>query len=433
MWYIINFPTFTWHPNILKMKTATKLILFITGMSLVVLVNTCQEKTSGYPRWIHFSIDPVMYGSSWGAGGPVLADFDRDGDLDAAVSRRITEQAAWYERVNDSLWIPHLIGRSENLKNALGATDLDVNHDGWPDVVFSYVWFKNPGDLSQNPDSGWESFSFRGGGHDIINADINQDGINDVIIYNGRKLAWYDGGDSLKENIISEGYHDHGGVAPQGDGDLDNNGTADLVIPGFWFANPGADNESWIRHEWPYDSVTNASYGRSIRAFIADINQDGKNDIVYSNCDTGGSHVYWVENQDEGQTWESHELPDPPVNSGDVPGTGSFHSLGVADFNLDGNPDIFAGEQEDPDTYMESQGKVVMKPRGLKERGVIWYNKGGHEPSFEIFVIHVDNPGWHGARLGDVDQDGDIDIVSKVWNADGPVYHVDYWRNELIN
>ncbi len=46
-------------------------------------------------------------------------------------------------------------------------------------------------------------------------------------------------------------------------------------------------------------------------------------------------------------------------------------------------------------------------------------------------MIHVDNPGWHDAVVFDVDRDGDVDIVSKVWNADGPTYHVDYWRNDI--
>ncbi len=40
--------------------------------------------------------------------------------------------------------------------------------------------------------------------------------------------------------------------------------------------------------------------------------------------------------------------------------------------------------------------------------------------------------GWHDAQLADVDDDRDIDIVSKIWNKDGLVYHLDYRRINLI-
>ncbi len=404
-------------------------ILFFT-LTSVTMIYAQDEKN---PGWTHFYIDAIMPGSTYGAAGPVLADYDGDGDLDVAISRRNTKEAYWYEQINDSIWIPHIIGHADQLGSTLGSAGIDIDQDGWTDVMFEGVWFKNPGNIGIDHynEPQWKSYFYKGGGHDICSADIDGDGSADPVIYDGYKLSWYTRtSKGLAERIIDYGYEDHGGIAPNGIGDMDGDGDMDVVSPGYWFENPGKEMERWTRHEWPYQEVPYASFGNSIRVWIADINKDGKNDIVYSNCDTGGSHVYWVENKNNGTKWEQHKLADPPTREGDVPGTGSFHSLGIADFDQDGNIDIFAGEQEDPSVYMVEQGKVAMKPQGLKERGVIWYNKGGKNPAFEIYIIHIDNPGWHDAQLGDVDGDGDIDIVSKVWHADGPIHHLDYWRNE---
>jgi hypothetical protein len=289
------------------------------------------------------------------------------------------------------------------------------------------VWFKNPGNLATHPDTPWEAHPFPGSGHDIITADINSDGKLDIITYDGHILTWFDTAREFTPVVLADDRDDHGGVAPCGVGDLNGDGYPDIVIPGLWLENPGGGYGEWKRHPWPHQAVPKASYGPSMRAWVADINGDGWNDIVYSDCDTGYSHVYWVENHGAGERWTLHRLPDPPGH----PDTGSFHSLGVADFDGDGRLEIFAGEQEDPDSYMTAQGLLPMKPPGLQERGVIWVNTGQDQPSFTPVVIHQGRPGWHDAVLGDVDGDGDIDIVSKVWNADGPNYHVDYWRNDI--
>ena len=407
-------------------------VLVLLSLSLI----SCNGQREMH--WTHFSIDshlpPVDSVGGYGTGSIGLADFDMDGDLDIALSRRQTQTAYWYERDNDSTWIRHVIGSNKQLSRALGADAMDVDRDGLADYVINSVWFKNPGSLGQNPDTPWLINEFdTGDRHDIVGADIDGDGYDDILTYGYYdgveydSLAWFDTSNDLKRYVISKGFKHHGGIAPSGVGDLDGDGDLDVVVPEYWFANPGDGRDNWQRYEYPFEPIPNATFGTSTRSWIADINADGENDIIFSDCDTRNSHVYWCRNTGGGAGWERIMLPDPPTAPGDVPGTGSYHSLGVADFDRDGDLDIFAGEQEDATSGLEPL--LSMKPEGLKERGVIWLNDGAPNPSFTIYVIYVDNPGWHDARLGDVDADGDIDIVSKVWNKDGEYYHADYWRN----
>ncbi len=406
-----------------KMNSVSS-ILFISLFTVV-------SANADVSRWTHFTIDNPLPAKEWGTGGPTIADYDGDGDLDLALSRRRAQTAFWYEYVEDAKWILHIMGSSEHLAKTLGSAALDINHDGHLDVAFSHIWFENPGNLAENPNAPWPAHEYDGGGHDVVAADINNDGKEDLVADLG--CAWFDSVKNLEKVTICGPLDIHGGTAPNGVGDLDGDGDIDVVTPGLWFENPGNGRGTWREHKWPHTPIPNASYGTSIRSWVVDLNGDGWNDIVYSDCDTGWSHVYWVENTGEGAGWKLHPLADPPTAPGDVPETGSFHSLCVADFDLDGDLDIFAGEQEDPDTYMKSSGKLAMKPVGLKERGVIWEHTGSKtQPTFTPVVIHTDNPGWHDAQVGDVDGDGDMDIVTKIWNRDGLTYHADFWRNDSI-
>ena len=204
----------------------------------------------------------------------------------------------------------------------------------------------------------------------------------------------------------------------------------DIVMPQGWYENPGDNKKQWILHRWTdfglNIGIADTPYGTSFRSWICDLNSDGNNDIVFTNCDVENSKAYLLYNINGGKNFKLEPLPFPDGPSG------SLHSLGVADLNNDGLSDIFSGEQEDPDKGM--------KPAGLKERGIVWINKGTKKkPVFEYRIINTDNPGWHDTVLIDVDGDGDTDLVNKVWNADEGIdgdtdreWHIDYWRNETI-
>jgi hypothetical protein len=397
--------------------------------SILVLLS-CNTSSNEFVFQHHVVADPLP-GDSWGTGGFTLADFDNDGDLDVTVQRRSDDfKVYWYEYRSAGEWIQHYIGIAED--GQLGAAAVDVNRNGFIDLVLGHVWFQNPGNLGTNPGAEWIKHYYNGDmpreNHDIVVADINQDGIDDIVMYNQSQstLRWYDITDPYdwKYTDIATDVNDdyvHSGMFPNGVVDIDNDGFPDVIMPIYWYKNPGKSGEKWIKVEWPYIPIDPTPYGKGIRVWAGDINNNGLNDIIYSDCDVQHSRLYILFNEGGGKSWKMEEIPLPPSNVGE---SGSLHSLQVADFNNNGLLDIFVGEQEDPNK--------LMKPPGLKERGIIFQNVGTvRNPKFSPIIINEDNPGWHDALIGDVDGDGDIDIVSKIWNKDGVNYHLDFWENKL--
>jgi hypothetical protein len=154
-----------------------------------------------------------------------------------------------------------------------------------------------------------------------------------------------------------------------------------------------------------------------VRTAVADLDGDGKLEIVMADADIEDSRVVILRNADgKGGAWTKQELPQSFVY-------GSLHSLAVADINNDGRPDIITNEQEE------------LLPKGRENpRWIAWENLGGGK--FAERILLDAKLGGHELRVGDVDRDGDLDICSKPWgtcqwNAEGGKMHVDYLENKL--
>ena len=127
-----------------------------------------------------------------------------------------------------------------------------------------------------------------------------------------------------------------------GIGDIDRDGHLDLVLvrgvkmPEVdWWRNPGNGSGEWVRH--PIGVTINQA-----KMFeLADINGDGRLDAVATDSEAKDCHLFWFEAPPDpiNGKWQRHE-----VGKG---GYNGLDSLSVADLNHDGRPDIVVGETKD--------------------------------------------------------------------------------------
>ena len=204
----------------------------------------------------------------------------------------------------------------------------------------------------------------------------------------------------------------HAGVAV---GDIDGDGDNDVARSDLWFENTDGDGKQWARHEVPFGN-RRPPYPLATRCVVSDIDRDGHNALVMTENEIRAGRIAWLRNLDgKGVRWAVNEL-----SAGDRTPRGAYHSLALADFDRDGDQDVFSVEME--------------HIAGTRQpRWYIWENADG-KGGFVERVVLDNGLGGHEAVVADVDGDGDIDIASKLWrprrdNANGGRNHADYVEN----
>ena len=332
-------------------------------------------------------------GSSFGQTSAV--DVDRDGDLDY-ISGRQGGTVFWFEQQGPDRWAMHKIG--DDALTDVGGIAIDVDGDGWVDQVSGGTWFRNPGKPQlTGPWRRHETGAIPS--HDNLAADIDGDGTPDLVSIMDRKgVFWYgipaDPTQRWAEHKVL-GVTDplcHGGIAA---GDLDGDGDIDLTRVDRWLENADGRGDNWVEHR-DFDFGKVGPWGIQARARLADLDHDGDLDLIQAEGDVLNGRVAWFENQDaRGRRWAMHLIKGPGHDQ-------DFHSICVADFDNDGDLDVFSGG-----------GPLT---RG-EHRWFLWENRDGRGKTWGEHVL-LKGQRTHESVCADVDGDGDLDILTKPWNGD---------------
>ena len=343
---------------------------------------------------IHVMAEPE--GRNFGQTSAV--DIDKDGDIDF-VSGTQKGVVSWFENIDrGNKWETHTIG--SGAKTDVAGVAMDVDGDGWIDQVSSGTWFRNPG---KGKVTGlWESHVTGAiPAHDNLVGDINGDGRLDLIaILDRAGVFWYSLPDDPTQPWIQHkviGVTDpqcHGGIAI---GDIDGDGDLDISRLDRWMENADGKGEVWI--ERPLAKFGKVGpWGMQTRAELIDLDDDDDLDLVQIEGDVLDGRLAWFENASgDGKRWETHLIRSEGHHQ-------DFHSLSVADFDNDGDVDLFSG------------GGPLTEG---KHRWFIWENRGNNK--WHEHVV-AEGKRTHESVAVDVDGDGDIDILTKPWGGNTHLY-----------
>lgn len=174
--------------------------------------------------------------------------------------------------------------------------------------------------------------------------------------------------------------------------DMDNDGDSDIVYTdrrggnrgAYWLENPGAESMGWQKRligGWNEELLFSNFY---------DLDQDGLEDFVATA--KSDRLLVWKRSDTSARSWQRTEIRYPP-------NTGHAKAVAIADFDLDGFPDIVAN----------CEGAIPPK------QGVFWLRQSPGKPIDEWEARGIS--GSEGIKfdrivLLDIDLDGDLDILT---------------------
>lgn len=384
-----------------------------------------------------------------------LLDVDRDGDLDVFGANFSGDAQGVHLWINRSAsrtgqgWRRHVIDDTRPWPSTF-VLAADLDGDRRPDLVSGSRWFRNPGP----PGGRWSAAAIGKGFNNVaLVHDFDGDGRPDLLASTwngdddvssaGRAQGAVPGGLVWARNLGQGRFEVHDNIEPgtgdflqgvallrsaQGDrvvlswhqpglglqqlriprdpvrerwrtsllsptsqdeelsaADIDRDGVPDLVLGTVWLRQEGPD--AWARH------LIQQPPGDPDRHRVGDVDRDGKLDIVVGHeaVSRPGKLAWYRQGSDPKQPWTEQVIAQL---------TGPM-SVSLVDMDGDGDLDVVVGEHE------------LRHPGSAR---LMWFeNASGDGRRWRRHAIHTGDEHHDGALAVDLDNDGDLDIVSIGW------------------
>jgi hypothetical protein len=383
----------------------------------------------------NYSLDKNILGvNTHGYLDLTLYDIDTDGDLDVLVNDNLTGGII-FENFGGGSFASNPISTTTIGLPSIGKL-LDIDNDGLMDVAYGNVWHKNNGgftfstaiSLTNYPDQFIDmnndglldyvyihNFSDSilyveniGGGNfnnpipiayssnpfnDILYTDINNDGHKDLICASYGDLFWAENFGNLTFGSLQVIDNTSFGIAINNmiAVDLDGNGYEDLIT--------GENTGMMRRYSFNGTSFSGPSNFKTANSLVEvlfqDVDSDGDRDVVrFTNDVSGNGSIAWHEN-DVGSFHLEHII----MERVSYP-----NRIGSADINGDGLEDVICFNND----VGASQHKAKL----------FWcQNMGGNNIIGHNIILEGANFSKGYFSHGDIDNDGDIDIVASTHNS----------------
>lgn len=323
-------------------------------------------------------------------------DLDRDTDILAVSYNSNRIDLFLNDGASPPGWDRRII--AEDFTRALAVAVCDLNGDGLPDILggadtaAEVVWWQNNGGDPGN----WPRHLVDDdvpGAHDVIGQDLDGDGDADIVgvSYEDDLVVWWrnDGGNPIQwRRLIIGSDFDYptkvDAADIDGDGDIDVAAVAwnDRQIA--WWRNDGGSSPQWTQQ------IISEGFTGAHWVQIADLDGDGRPDVVGAAMDL--AEVSWWRNSGHDPIiWQK------TIVTNLLPGAVSVFPC---DLDGDGDMDVAA-------SGWSSLGGVAWM-ENLDGTGTQWVQHTVEDRYGQASSVYV----------GDVDDDGSLDLMSSSWNFD---------------